>query len=100
MPKQSESTLVTAIVLGSMTMGVLGADAVQSSSASRPGGTDRAEPPVTLGEDGSSFTLANGSVTARIDKRSGAFSLKYRGLNVIGRGYWSQVGRSSVGDIA
>ena len=55
----------------------------------------RAQTPVTLTEDDASYTLANGVVTARIDKRSGALrSLVYRGLetmNGAGRagGYWS-----------
>jgi rhamnogalacturonan endolyase len=56
-----------------------------------------ADPPVTLVETESSFTLANGHVTARVDKRSGTLALKYHGLDVIGRGYWSQVGRSARG---
>jgi rhamnogalacturonan endolyase len=59
-----------------------------------------AEPPVKLAEDRAGFTLSNGYVTARIDKRSGTFSLKYGDLDVIGRGYWSQVGRSAAGPIA
>jgi rhamnogalacturonan endolyase len=59
-----------------------------------------ADPPVTLAEDESSFTLANGILTARISKQAGTFSLKYKDREVIGRGYWSQVGRSSVGSIA
>jgi rhamnogalacturonan endolyase len=59
-----------------------------------------AEPLVTLTETDTSFTLANGQVSARIDKRSGTFTLKHKGLEVVGRGYWSQVGRSAVGSIA
>jgi rhamnogalacturonan endolyase len=59
-----------------------------------------ADPPATLAEDESSFTLANGHVTAQVSKRAGTFTLKYKDLEVIGRGYWSQVGRSSAGDIA
>jgi rhamnogalacturonan endolyase len=58
------------------------------------------DPPVTAVEDDSAFTLANGLVTARVDKRTGTFSLKYGGLDVVSRGYWSQVGSSSAGSIA
>ena len=50
-------------------------------------GAGSAEPPVTLNEDASTFTLVNGHVTARVNKRSGTFSLKYNGLDVITRGY-------------
>jgi rhamnogalacturonan endolyase len=49
---------------------------------------------VTLSEDRSSFTLANGVISARIEKRSGNLvSLKYRDLDLLrqGRGYWSFV---------
>jgi hypothetical protein len=63
-------------------------------------GVRAAEPPVTLAEDAASFTLANGQVTARINKQSGTFSLRYKDLEVVRSGYWSQVGRSSAGDIA
>jgi rhamnogalacturonan endolyase len=58
------------------------------------------DPPVTLTDDPASFTLANARISARIDKRTGFFSLKQNDLTVIDRGYWSQVGRSSAGDIA
>ncbi len=58
-----------------------------------------AEPLVTLAETDTGFTLANGHVTARIDKRAGTFALTYDGLEVVNRGYWSQVGRSSAGDV-
>src|SRR5690349_1104914 len=60
----------------------------------------RTDARVTLAEDDASFTLANGQLTARIDKRSGTFTLKLGDLDVIDRGYWSQVGRSGAGDIA
>jgi len=59
-----------------------------------------ADPPVKLIEDDSGFVLDNGYVVAHVDKRSGTFSLSFDGLPVVTRGYWSQVGRSSVGDIA
>jgi rhamnogalacturonan endolyase len=55
---------------------------------------------VTLTEDADRFTLDNGLILARIDKRSGTYIVEYKKLTVIERGYWSQVGRSSAGDIA
>jgi len=55
--------------------------------------------PVTVSEDANSFTLANGLVTARIEKRTGdLFSLKYEGKELMASGegstggYWSSVG--------
>src|SRR2546423_6436553 len=54
---------------------------------------------VYVKQDDASFTLSNAQLSARIDKRSGNFSITYKSLNVIERGYWSQVGRSSAGDI-
>lgn len=66
----------------------------------------RAEPPavatsdvradVTLSDDGTMFTLANGIVTAKINKRNGDLeSLVYKGLETMGHdqgraGYWEQ----------
>src|SRR4051794_13975204 len=51
---------------------------------------------VTLAEDASAYTLANGIVTARVHKRSGdLLSLKYQDLELLGGGsghpygYWS-----------
>jgi rhamnogalacturonan endolyase len=55
---------------------------------------------VTLAEDATAFTLDNGILTVNIDKRTGTFSAKRGDLSLIERGYWSQVGRSSAGDIA
>lgn len=81
---------------------VIATAAIVLLSASGPHGRPAVPPvtpPVTLAEDATSFTLANGSVTARVDKVTGTFSLDYDGLRMIDRGYWSQVGRSSVGDI-
>lgn len=54
---------------------------------------------VTLRQDASAFILDNGPVVARLDQRSGSFSLSFNGIPVVKRGYWSQVGRSSVGAI-
>jgi rhamnogalacturonan endolyase len=55
---------------------------------------------VHISESPAIFILSNGVVTARINKSSGEFSLNFQGQEVITRGYWSQVGRSSAGDIA
>jgi rhamnogalacturonan endolyase len=60
---------------------------------------------VTLAEDGDSFTLDNGLVTARIIKRSGTMSsLSYEALELLAQGvggakggYWSSVGRATPG---
>lgn len=63
-----------------------------------------ADPPVTLTETASSFTLANDYVTARIEKRSGVLSsLKYKDLELLGKAsgspfaYWSTVGGAVLG---
>jgi len=53
---------------------------------------------VNLSETPATFTLSNGKITARIEKRSGNLvSLKFAELDLLqgGRGYWSQVGSSS-----
>jgi rhamnogalacturonan endolyase len=66
-------------------------------------GVDRAaerdDSPVKLTDDTSSFTLANGQITARIEKRSGVLSsLKYKGIETLGNAsgkgfaYWSYNG--------
>lgn len=68
-------------------------------------GLPAAEPvPVTVHEDHDSFTLANGLVTARIEKLTGDLvSLKYQGLELMATGpgstggYWSSVGRARAG---
>jgi rhamnogalacturonan endolyase len=59
---------------------------------------------VTLAEDDTGFTLTNGQVTARIEKRTGALtSLKYKDLELLGRAsgrafaYWSHDGGGSLG---
>ena len=53
-------------------------------------------PPVTVTEDGGSYTLANGLVTARVSKRSGDLvSLRYKDIETLSGGsghaygYWS-----------
>src|SRR5882724_8279042 len=64
-----------------------------------------ANSPVTVSEDDSAFTLANGLLTARVAKRSGVLvSLKYEGLEMMAQGrgganggYWSSVGRGLPG---
>ena len=55
-----------------------------------------AKTPVTVSDDGKMFTLANGIVTARVNKRNGDLeSLVYKGLETMGHdqgraGYWEQ----------
>jgi rhamnogalacturonan endolyase len=61
--------------------------------------------PVTVIESSESFTLANGLLSARIEKRSGTLtSLKYADLELLAQrqggangGYWSSVGRGRPG---
>ena len=76
--------------------------------AGLPAGAARAqsaEAPVTVRQDAETFTLANGAVTARIDKRTGTvFSLVYQGVELLAAGrrggdgaYWSSVGRGKAG---
>jgi len=63
--------------------------------------------PVTVRQDAGSWTLANGVLTARIDKRSGAVvSLRYEGSELLATGkrggegaYWSSVGRGRLGSL-
>jgi rhamnogalacturonan endolyase len=59
---------------------------------------------VTLVEDESGFTLANGVITARVEKRTATLaSLKYKGLEMLGKasgrayGYWSHDGGGALG---
>src|SRR6266481_93564 len=62
-------------------------------------------PPVTVSESADSFTLSNGLLSARIEKRSGTLvSLKYIDLEFLAQhqggangGYWSSVGRGRPG---
>jgi len=71
-----------------------------TAGTAAPGAAGRAEAPVTLAEDQSSFTLANGYVTARIEKQSGTVvSLTYQDLDLLrrGRGYWSSLGGGGAG---
>jgi rhamnogalacturonan endolyase len=82
--------IVVGIALGALAPSALGAD--------KAAGT-----PVKLIEDEVSFTLANGYVTARVEKRSGVLSsLKYKGQELLGKasgvpyGYWSFVGGGSL----
>src|SRR6185369_16959501 len=68
-------------------------------------GADAASAPVTITETDSSFTLSNGLVSARIEKRSGTLvSLTCQGLELMAQGrggsvggYWSSVGRGRPG---
>jgi rhamnogalacturonan endolyase len=51
---------------------------------SRPGFAAKGGPPVTVAEDASAYTLANGIVTARVDKKSGdLLSLRYKGTEIL-----------------
>src|SRR5438552_17927854 len=56
---------------------------------------------VTVTDDGTNFVLANGIVTAKVEKRSGSLvSLRYKDLELLGagqgrsNGYWSLPGTS------
>jgi rhamnogalacturonan endolyase len=67
-------------------------------AADSPPAVDRPDTktPVTVSDDGKMFTLANGIVTARVNKRDGDLeSLVYQGLETMGHdqvraGYWEQ----------
>ncbi len=51
---------------------------------SRPGLAAKIGGPVTVAEDDSAYTLANGTVTARVDKSSGdLLSLRYKGTEML-----------------
>ena len=68
---------VLGIVLSVLVVGL--AASIHSAAQSKSG--TRA---VTLTEDGSAYTLANGIVTARIDKKSGdLLSMKYKGTEML-----------------
>ena len=50
----------------------------------KPASAAKGGPPVTLTEDGSAYTLANGIVQARVDKKSGdLLSLQYKGTEML-----------------
>lgn len=79
--------------------GLLAAGATKKSNAQTASTKSQANTAVSLAEDDSSFTLANGIVTAKIAKRSGDLvSLKYQNLEMLGAGsghpygYWSHAG--------
>ena len=70
-------------------------------------GTPEAQPPVTVQEDQSSYTLANGILTARISKQSGDLtSLVYKGIELLtdksghAGAYWSHDTSGGVQTIA
>lgn len=66
---------VTALVLGSWMLGVR----VTAAAA-----------PVTVTDAGGVYTLANGIVSAQVDKGSGRLrSLTYQGIETLNTGYWS-----------
>ncbi|MGA2222230.1 MAG: polysaccharide lyase family protein [Verrucomicrobiia bacterium] len=97
MMRQFAETMAVAIALGAMATSGMSADTLQNSTVGDPEAANRNTAPVTVVEDQSSFTLANGYVTAKVDKTSGDLtSLKYKGLELIGygsghpAGYWEQ----------
>lgn len=54
--------------------------ALRANAQQKPAGA-----PVTVTDDASAYTLANGIVTVRVDKRSGdLLSLKYKGMEMLG----------------
>ena len=54
------------------------------------GAVQAADAPVTVTDAGGVYTLANGIITAQVDKASGRLrSLVYRGIETVGTGYWS-----------
>ena len=77
--------------------------AVALLAAGRGATSQAAEAPVGIIELPNSFTLTNGYVEARIEKRSGVLSsLKYGGVEMLAQkqsgaegGYWSSVGRGA-----
>jgi rhamnogalacturonan endolyase len=80
---------------------LVGAIALAGPAAPAPAETAVAAPAVQAGvtvvQDGTSFTLDNGIVTARVNKRTGGLeSLRYRGLETMGHdqpsggGVWEQ----------
>jgi rhamnogalacturonan endolyase len=88
-----------------LVLSALLAGSASLAAASAPGSPDPAEVPVRLTQTAEYFTLANGYVSAVIEKRSGRLeSLKYNGVELLARGgrgseggYWSSVGRSRPG---
>lgn len=54
------------------------------------GAAQAADAPVMVTDAGGIYTLANGIITAQVDKASGRLrSLVYRGIETVGTGYWS-----------
>src|SRR5579885_2059703 len=79
-------------VLAPSTRGGTAAPRARHHAPARPD----AKAPVTVSDDGKTFTLANGIATARVNKRNGDLeSLVYKGLETMGHdqgraGYWEQ----------
>jgi len=66
-----------ALALGALAIGL--GTSERSAAQSRPGPDS-----VSIAEDGSAYTLANGIVTARIDKKSGdLLSMKFKGTEML-----------------
>src|SRR5215475_5848781 len=86
------STGSWSLVIGTL---ILGRGSAQSAPS----------PPVSVSETADSFTLSNGLLSARIEKRTGTLvSLTYNDLELLAQrqsgangGYWSSVGRGRPG---
>lgn len=86
-------------------LGLLPAEAAPKNSDSAAKPNPRSPGAVTLSEDDRSFTLFNGLLAARVEKRSGnLISLHYQGVELLAQdhrgasgGYWSSVGRGRPG---
>jgi rhamnogalacturonan endolyase len=82
---------------------VLGADIPREKSPATPTMSIDAVPPVIVSEDSANYTLANGFVTATVNKRSGdLISLQYKGIETLSGGsghaygYWSHSASSKI----
>jgi rhamnogalacturonan endolyase len=66
--------------LSAICLGLSIASLAIAANAQKPSGEK-----VTLAEDGSAYTLSNGTITARVDKKSGdLLSMKYKGTEMLG----------------
>ena len=77
-------TMTAAVAVAALALGIWGVIPTRAASA--------VAAPVTVTDDGGIYTLANGIVTAKVDKGSGRLqSLVYQGLETIDTGYWSHL---------
>ena len=88
------------VIVGAMSQRVLHAQEASTEAA-------QSRPPVTVQEDQSSYTLANGILTARVSKQSGDLtSLVYKGIELLtdksghAGAYWSHDTSGGVQTIA